>query len=299
MSIRDIIEIDEELCNGCGACETGCAEGALKVIDGKARLVKEQFCDGFGDCIGECPTGALKIVEREADHFDVAAVRHNLMAMQGLAAVKRMESANARHETAQAGRQTAQTQPQAPPGPRPASPGVRQTSPASAPQPPFPPTGGCPGSRMRQFDRPTRTAPTPSNSSAPGHAIPSELSQWPVQLHLVSPGAPFFKNKELVVLSTCAPVASADVHWRFLRGRSVVVACPKLDNTAPYADKLAAILSEPSIPKITVVRMHVPCCGGLTAILAQAIAKSGRASLKAEETVVSLEGDVLDTRPLP
>jgi len=188
---RKIITIDEDLCNGCGECITACAEGALQLVDGKAKLVKEQFCDGFGDCIGECPTGALKIEEREA-----------------------------------------------------------------------------------------------------------ELEQWPVQIHLVQPGAPFFRDRELVVLSTCAPVASADVHWRFLRGRSVAVGCPKLDNTAPYAEKLGAILAESSIPKAIIVRMEVPCCGGLSQIVREAAALSGRTDLVVEEVTVALDGDVVGTREL-
>jgi hypothetical protein len=135
----------------------------------------------------------------------------------------------------------------------------------------------------------------PADAPAPGgprQAIPSELRQWPVQLHLVQPGAPFFRQREMVVLSTCAPVASADVHWRFLRGRSVVIACPKLDRTEGYVEKLAAILQEPTIPSVTVVRMKVPCCMGLTAIVQRAAAASGRTDLEVKEVVVGLGGDV-------
>jgi hypothetical protein len=142
-----------------------------------------------------------------------------------------------------------------------------------------------------------RFAPAPAPSEAvgaggPKQAIPSELSQWPVQLHLVQPGAPYFRNRELVVLSTCGPVASADVHWRFLRGRSVVVACPKLDDTRPYAEKLGAILRDPSIPKVTVVRMEVPCCGGLTGITTDAAALSGRSDLLVKEVTLGINGDL-------
>ena len=273
MATRKIISIDEEKCNGCGNCVTGCAEGALQIVDGKAKLVKELFCDGFGDCIKSCPTGALVITERDAEAFDMDATRRNLMQTQGVEAVRRMEVANRVH-----------------------------TEPAPAPAAPLghghgPGHGGCPGSRMRMGLQ--GAAPkAPAQSGGGGHAIPSELNQWPVQLHLVQPGAPFFSNRELVVLSTCAPVASADVHWRFLRGRGVVVACPKLDRTEPYSEKLAAILRDKTIPKVIIVRMEVPCCGGLTQIARQAAARSGRTDLKVEEVTVGLTGDILATEPL-
>ncbi len=270
---RKIIEINEELCNGCGNCITGCSEGALQLIDGKAKLVKEQYCDGFGDCIGTCPTGALKIVEREADDFDIEATRQYLLQTEGIEAVRRMDEANARHAE-------------------------KHQQPA-APQ--MPPAGGCPGSRMR-FKPATETpaAPTATGSDGmpAGHMIASDLGQWPVQLHLVPPQAPFFKNRELVLLSTCSPIASADVHWRFIRGRGVVVACPKLDNTDGYVEKLAAILSDPSIPCVQVVRMEVPCCGGLTRILMAAVEQCGRTDLVAKEVTVSVDGDIVKTEKL-
>lgn len=263
MAKRKIIKIDEETCNGCGSCITGCAEGALQLVDGKARLVKEQFCDGFGDCIGTCPTGALTIEERESEAYDEEATKRNLRATQGEEAVRRMEAANAAHD-------------------------ATASSASSAP-----PSGGCPGSRMRTLLKERPAAASTQHAAATGHVLASDLEQWPVQLHLVQPGAPFFSNRELVVLSTCGPVASADIHWRFLRGRSVVVACPKLDRTEPYAEKLGAILSDASIPKVLVVRMEVPCCGGLTAITRQAVALSGRTDLVLEEVTVGLTGDIL------
>ena len=262
---RKIIRIDEDLCNGCGNCVTGCAEGALQIIDGKARLVKEQFCDGFGDCIGDCPTGALKIEERDSVEFDVDATLEHVRETGGEEAVTRMVAAGEAHE-------------------------------AATDSAPHPPAGGCPGTRMR-FAEKSEPA-VPATSWPAGHMLVSDLQQWPVQIHLVSPGAPFFKNKELVVLSTCAPTASADVHWRFIRGRGIAVGCPKLDRTEGYADKLGAILQDETIPKVIVVRMEVPCCGGLTAIVKDAVAISGRSDLVAEEVTVSLSGDVIDTRPL-
>lgn len=203
MATRKIIQIDEALCDGCGECVTGCAEGALQIVDGKAKLVREDFCDGFGDCIGTCPTGALTIEERKVPDYD--------------------------------------------------------------------PQGGCPGSRMRVLPMAgggvSPSSPNPpsaqgapafptlagsSPSGDPGTIMPSNLGQWPIQLHLIQPNALFFKNRELCVLSTCSPVAMPDAQWRFVRNRSVVMACPKLDRLDGYLDKLTGILAEPSIPRAVV-----------------------------------------------
>ncbi|OVE73979.1 hypothetical protein BVX94_02090 [bacterium B17] len=263
MPKRKIITIDEDLCNGCGECVTACAEGALQIVDGKAKLVKEQFCDGFGDCIGDCPTGALKIEERESEDFDEEATKQYLRETQGEEAVTRMEAAAEVHEQK-----------------------------AAAPQ--RPQGGGCPGMRMRENLKEAEEKQAAPSSGLPGKINESELNQWPVQIHLVSPGAPFFQNKEMVVLSTCSPIASADVHWRFMRGRSVVVGCPKLDRTEGYAEKLGEILKDPSIPKVIVVRMEVPCCGGLTTIVEEAVRLSGRSDLEFENVVVSLTGEVIE-----
>jgi len=264
---RQIITIDESKCIGCGICTGACSEGALQIVNGKAKLVKEQFCDGFGDCLGECPTGALKIEMREADGFDFAATKKHVLAEQGQDGVKKLEAAARAHEQ-------------------------KQHAAAHA-------AGGCPGSRMRTLKKETGdSTPAPATTAMPAQALRSELEQWPVQIHLVQPGAPFFKNRELVVLSTCAPIASANVHSQFIRGRGVVVGCPKLDDTEGYAEKLGAILAEPSIPKVIVVRMEVPCCGGLTAIVKEAVGLSGRTDLQVEEVVVGLGGEIKQVRKL-
>jgi NAD-dependent dihydropyrimidine dehydrogenase PreA subunit len=243
---RKIIEIDETLCNGCGNCVTGCAEGALQIVDGKAKLVNEVFCDGLGACIGTCPTGALKIIEREAPEFDEAAVEEHL----------------------------------------------------GKPIPKTPPAGGCPGLQVRfGGDKPKKEKLAPA-APVSGQVIRSELNQWPTQLHLVPPTAPFFKDRELVVLSTCAPSASPDVNWRFIRGRAIAIACPKLDRTEGYVEKLAEILKSNGIPKVIIVRMEVPCCGGLTAIVKKAAELSGRTDLIVEEATVGLNGDILETKEI-
>jgi Fe-S-cluster-containing hydrogenase component 2 len=260
---RKIIRVDEDLCNGCGDCITACAEGALELVDGKAKIVQDLLCDGFGDCMGECPTGALTIEERDCAAFDLQAVEEHLLESSGQAAVDRMKAAAERHAS----------KPETPP--------------------PLPHSGGgCPGTRMRMAKPEAAAAPTATDAGLPGQVIKSDLQQWPVQLHLVSPGAPFFMNKELVVLSTCGPIASADAHWRYIRGRGVVVACPKLDKTEPYIGKLAAVLQDKTIPKVICLRMEVPCCGGLTHIVEQAIAESGRTDLVFEEVIVGVDGTI-------
>ncbi len=238
---RKIIEIDEAKCNGCGACVTGCAEGALHIVNGKAKLVSEVFCDGLGACIGECPTGALKIIERDAPEFDEVAVEEHL------------------HKQ----------------------------------KPHAPPPGGCPGMQLR-FAEPSKVERQPVS----GQMIPSELNQWPTQLHLVPPVAPFFKNRELVVLSTCSPSASPDVNWRFIRGRAIAIACPKLDRTEGYVEKLTEILKSNGIPKVIIVRMEVPCCGGLTMMVKEAARKSGRTDLIIEEATIGLDGELREIKKL-
>lgn len=257
MAKRKIVTIDEEKCNGCGNCITGCAEGALALVDGKASLVKEMFCDGFGDCIGTCPTGALVIAERESAEFDEKATVEHVRASGGEEAVERMRKVNERHEGGGG--------------------------------------GGCPGLKMRFAPAAAGPAAGPAGRSpeAAGQIYRSELRQWPIQLHLVQPGAPFFKNRPLAILSTCSPIASPDVNWRFVRDRGIVVACPKLDRTEGYVEKLAAIFTEGNVPKVSIIRMEVPCCGGLTVIARRARELSGRSDLVIEEVTVKLDGDIV------
>ena len=264
---RKIIEINEDLCNGCGECVIGCAEGALQIIDGKAKVVKEQFCDGFGDCIGTCPTGALKIVEREAEAYDIDATREHVLKTGGDEAVKRFDDANKEHDAKE----------------------------AAAAKPAF---GGCPGMQVRMAKKEEAAKPATPTATGGGQVIKSDLDQWPVMLHLVQPNAPFFDGKELVILSTCSPVASPDVHWRFVRGRSLVVACPKLDKTEGYVEKLAGIMAQNNIPKVIVVRMTVPCCGGLSVMARQAHAASGRSDLVVEEVTIGLDGELMNTETI-
>jgi len=261
---RTIIRIDSEKCDGCGLCVSACHEGAIELRGGKAVLAKEQHCDGLGACLGDCPRGAITLEEREAPAFVEPP-----MAEAPSSVVRKTI-----HAPVSAGC------------------GCEDKLPVTG-------AGGCPGSRVRQQEK--QVAPVAVQAGAtglPGRVNPSDLSHWPVQLHLVPVRAPFFGDRELVVLSTCAPVASADVHWRFLRGRAVVIACPKLDRTEPYVEKLAAIMVQNAIPKVLIVRMSVPCCGGLTNIVREAVRLCGRSDLVVEEIVVDLDGTILSTLPL-
>ncbi len=249
MAIRNIIEIDEELCNGCGKCVTACAEGAIQMVEGKAKLVSDVYCDGLGACIGDCPTGALEVVQREAAEFDEGAVE------QRLEELKREEPKPHAHAGG--------------------CPGSAARSLASS--------GGCPGSAMRSVD--------PAGDEG-GSAGPSQLVNWPVQLHLISPQAPYFQNAELLVAADCAPFAYPDFHRKLLAGRPLVIACPKLDEAQPYVDKLAQLIAMNDLKGISIVHMEVPCCTGLMHIVLKAKELSG-IDVPIKRTVVGIRGDII------
>jgi len=256
---RKIIEIDEALCNGCGQCVPSCAEGALAIVDGKARVVRDSFCDGLGACMGECPTGALRIVEREAEPFD--------------------EEAALAHVAAQGGA----------PGHGPAGgcPGAAMAQHAA-------PAGGCPG-RAAMTLTPAPRAQAPGADDAP----PSLLGHWPVQIRLVQPDAPFLRGAELVIAADCAAVAHPDFHRRFVGGNVVLMGCPKFDAEADYPRRLAALFAHSGVRGVTVVRMEVPCCAGLPAMVRQGLAASGRTDLPLREVVVGRDGAILPEAPAP
>lgn len=250
---RKIIHIDERKCNGCGLCVPACHEGALAIVDGKARLVKDSYCDGLGDCLGECPQDAITIEEREVDAYDEAAVQKHLADLA-----------------------KAKAKPAPPAG---GCPGLRAFSLATAP------SGGCPGHRAVSLD-----APKATSEAAP---VASALSQWPIQLHLVSPNAPYWQDADLLVAADCVLAAYPRLHQDLLAGRRLIIACPKLDDTGNYVAKLAAILTSNSVRSLTVARMEVPCCAGIVHIAAQALAQSGR-DLPLHTVTIGIQGDVLD-----
>jgi Fe-S-cluster-containing hydrogenase component 2 len=223
MGTRKIVEIDRDLCNGCGICTTACAEGALALdAEGKAVLVREIFCDGMGVCLNVCPVGALAIVERESPEYDAEAARGHVIRTRGL------EAAAAVH-----------------PGP-------------GAEPPP----------------------------------APSELTQWPIQLHLISPQAPYFKGADLLVAADCTAFTRGGFHADLLRGRKLVIACPKLDQTEPYAEKLAELIRDNDLKSLTVAIMTVPCCGGLIRLVQRAVILSG-VDIPIESVVIGIDGEIV------
>ncbi|MBD3220342.1 4Fe-4S dicluster domain-containing protein [bacterium] len=307
MRTRKIIRIDEDLCNGCGDCVTGCAEGALQIVDGKARLVRDDYCDGLGDCVGACPTGALTIEEREVSDYDPDAARAHVARTRGAEGLAAFDEAAARHAGPPQGGcpgTRMRVLPNADDGVSPSSPNPSpvEGAPAFSTVSPAGPTATGSDAGPAGPSGPASSASSASERGAPGDPgdpgtiQPGRLGQWPVMLHLVPPGAPFLKHRELCVLSTCAPVAMPDAQWRFVRGRGVVVACPKLDRTDGYLEKLTAILGEPTIPRVVIARMEVPCCGGLTALVVRAAEAAGRPDLEVVEATVGVRGDLLDQR---
>ena len=264
-TVRDIIHIDESLCDGCGECILSCAEGALKIIDGKARLVSDTLCDGFGNCVGTCPQNAITIIKRNAENFDEEAVGRQLRA----------------HEAGS----DRTVEPQRPPVTEPIS-----SSPHAADIPIASRQhgGGCPGSAARMFPAADSVGDSPS-----AEVMPSQLTQWPVQLTLVPPTAPFLKGREILLAADCCPFAYAGFHRDFLKGRALLVGCPKLDDLDFYRRKLEDIFRQSGCTAVTVMMMEVPCCGGLRVIARQALQASGR-DIPLKEVIIGIRGDILD-----
>ncbi|MBN2590342.1 MAG: 4Fe-4S binding protein [Sedimentisphaerales bacterium] len=234
---RNIVKIDEEKCNGCGQCVNACAEGAIKLINGKAKLVSEIYCDGLGACIGHCPQDAITIEQREAEQFDEEATKEHL-----------------EKEKKQ----------------------------------PIPIDFVCPGIMAKDL-KPTSETDT-TEEKAVGD-VTSQLGHWPVQLKLVSPQAACFKNADLLFVADCVPFAMGNFHAKFLKNRSVVVGCPKLDDAAFYIDKMAEILTSNSVQSLTVIHMEVPCCSGMTNIVRKAIEKN-KIAITFEDVTIDLKGNV-------
>lgn len=230
--IRRIIEINEEKCNGCGACAAACHEGAIGMVDGKAKLLRDDYCDGLGDCLPTCPTGAITFVEREAAAYDEQAVLENQKNTQ-----------------------------------RPAH-------------------TGCPGSRMRQLSQ-RDAAQTPTQSSGP-----SQLGQWPCQIKLVPVNAPYFDGAKLLIAADCTAFAYANLHQEFMRGKITLIGCPKLDSI-DYSEKLTEIIRNNDIHSVAIVRMEVPCCGGLELAAKKALQESGK-FIPWQVVTISVDGKIVD-----
>ena len=227
--IRKIIKIDEEKCNGCGACAAACHEGAIDMVNGKAKLMREDYCDGLGDCLPACPTGAITFEEREAPEYVKKAKMHKAAAMLH---------------------------------------------------------GGCPGSRSRAIER-KNEVPKSTNTVSE-----SRLRQWPVQIKLVPVTAPYFENADLLISADCAAYAYGNFHADFIKNRITLIGCPKLDDT-DYSEKLTEIIALNNIKSVTVVRMEVPCCGGIENAAKQAVKRSGK-FIPWHVVTISTDGNILD-----
>ena len=230
--IRKIIEIDEEKCNGCGACASACHEGAIGMVDGKAKLLRDDYCDGLGDCLPTCPTGAITFVEREAAEYNEQAVLEN----------KAKQSGEASHHS------------------------------------------GCPGQQMRRLNHVEET-------SALAAARPvSQLGQWPCQIKLAPVNAPYFNGAKLLIAADCTAYAYANLHQDFMRGKITLIGCPKLDEV-DYSEKLTEIIKQNDIQSVTIVRMEVPCCGGLELAAKKALQNSGK-FIPWQVVTISIDGKI-------
>ncbi len=274
---RKIIRIDEEKCNGCGACIPNCHEGALQIIDGKARLISDLFCDGLGACLGHCPEGAITIIEREAEAYDERKVME-LIVPKGrntiLAHLEHLRDHNEQEFLDQAIQYLKENNIDMKPET------IQTTHPGC----------GCPGSREADF----REEKQETIQDLPTAGAPSELRQWPVQLHLLNPNAPYFRNADVLLTADCVAFAMGDYHAKYLKGKSVAIACPKLDsNRESYVEKLTSMIRDAKINTMQVIMMEVPCCGGLLHMAQTAREKSGR-NIPIKQSIISIRGEVLE-----
>ncbi len=247
--MRNIIEIDEELCNGCGVCVPSCAEGALEIIDGKARIIGEKYCDGLGACLGECPEGALTIVEREVEDYDHQAVEE-LLAKQKAARKKEVSA----------------------------------------------PSCACSGPSLVAAPAPTLTPCQQANKPVSGltpMAGGSALTHWPLQIRLVPPTAPFLKGADLLVAADCTAFAYPHFHGELLKGKVVLVGCPKFDEVDMYVQKFRDIFATAELASVTIAIMEVPCCSGMRSIIQEALKRAG-ADIPVKEVVISTRGEILN-----
>lgn len=272
MAKRKIIKIDLEKCNGCGNCVPNCPEGAIQIIDNKARLISDLFCDGLGACIGTCPLNAITIEEREAEPYDERKVMGNIIT-QGENVIKaHLEHLKEHGEIKFLNIALSVLKEQ------------NITIPIAIEQSKC--QGACPGMKTIIFDGEEEQSDTSSQS------IPSALRQWPIQLHLVSPLAPYFQKRDILLAADCVAYSIGDFHTKYLKGKSLAIACPKLDsNREVYIDKLKLMIDESEINTLTVMIMEVPCCSGLLMLAKEAASQSKR-KIPIKKIVVGLKGEI-------
>jgi NAD-dependent dihydropyrimidine dehydrogenase PreA subunit len=279
---RDIIRIDEAKCTGCGLCIPNCPEGALQVIDGKARLISDLSCDGLGACIGHCPEGAIEIEQREAEPYDEAKVMETIVKAGPNVIRAHLDHLRDHGQDQYLAQALAFLKKKGVPEP------AAETQ-AGDSQP-------CPGSKIMDFRQTGQGHGRKhggGGSAGAGIAPESQLRQWPVQLHLLNPRAPYFKGADLLIAADCVPFTYAGFHDRFLRDKALVVFCPKLDDSDDiYVERLTEIIKHNDIKSITVLHMEVPCCFGTTKLVREAIKRSGR-DLTIEDRTVSIRGDMV------
>ena len=278
---RKIIVIDQEKCNGCGLCVSDCPEGALRVIDGKARLVGDLLCDGLGACMGSCPEDAISVIEREAEPYDEIQVLKNIIP-QGRNVLQAHLEHLRNHGQSEYMKQAltylndhkiAVDLPQ-----------ESAACSTSARQ--------CPGSQSRAFV-------VPQTEEQDTASRPSQLTHWPIQLHLIAPSAPHFRNSDLLVAADCAAFYYCDFHKDFLKGKTLTIACPKLDaGQEVYQQKLTGLIDQAGIKSIGVVIMQVPCCSGLLRHVVEAAGRDKR-RIPVRCVVVGLQGEILSDQPVP
>lgn len=296
---RKIIRIDEEKCNGCGLCIPNCQEGALQIIDEKARLISDLFCDGLGACIGHCPEGAIEIIEREAEPYNERKVMEILVTKGRntiLAHLNHLRDHNEKDFLQEAinyikennidmspkENETKQT------------PGTFPNIAAAMKEEHAPSACGCPGSMAMDFRIDESTIAVASPQAIDPVNIPSELKQWPVQLHLLNPQASYFKNADVVLAADCAAFAMGNFHATYLKGKSLAIACPKLDsNKESYIEKLTSMIADTRINSLMVVMMEVPCCGGLLQ-MAKLARENSKRNIPIKQAIISVQGEVLE-----
>ena len=240
--VRNIIKIDEEKCNGCGLCVNACHEGALELIDGKAKLVSESYCDGLGDCLPECPTGAITIEKREAPEYDEVAVKNRMQ-----------ENNNSTNDTLAC---------------------------------------GCPGTLAKSIVRPKHPNEQKQKAQVDSSFIESKLNQWPCQIKLMPINAPYYNNANLLVAADCTAFSYANFHNDFMKNKITIIGCPKLD-MIDYSEKLTAILKNNEIKSLTVLRMEVPCCGGIVNAVKSALINSGK-MIPWNVITISTDGNIIE-----